>query len=65
MVSLRSLFVGAALIVAPVMAALSSDQLVERITDLTEKTKNFEAVMSTVNSANAPMIAAGQGPFPV
>ncbi len=65
MVSLRSLVAGAALIVAPVMAALSPAQLTEGLNKLTSQAQGLQSVAQSITIVNAPLIVIGQGPFPV
>ncbi len=65
MVSLRSLIVGAALLVAPVIAAATPQQIADGIKLITEKSKALQAPAQSITIVNAPLIAIGQGPFPV
>jgi hypothetical protein len=65
MVSLRSLVTGVALIAAPVMAALSPAELVERINALTKKSQALQAPVQSITIVSAPLIALGRGPLPV
>ncbi|KAH6849620.1 hypothetical protein B0I37DRAFT_352199 [Chaetomium sp. MPI-CAGE-AT-0009] len=64
MVSLRSLVAGVALIAAPVMAALSPAELVERINELTKKSQALHAPVDSITIVNAPLVAVGRGPLP-
>lgn len=65
MVSLRSLVTGVALIAAPVMAALSPTELVDRINELTQKSQALKGPVQSISVANAPLMAIGKGPLPV
>jgi hypothetical protein len=65
MVSLRSLITAAALIAAPVMAALSPQQINEGLGRLTQKVQDLQEPASSITIVNAPLIVIGQGPFPV
>ncbi len=66
MVSLRSLVTGAAaLMAAPIMAALTPTQLSDGINQLTNKFQALQTVAQSITIINAPLIVIGQGPFPV
>ncbi|KAK4141745.1 uncharacterized protein C8A04DRAFT_30586 [Dichotomopilus funicola] len=64
MVSFRSLFAGAAILAAPIMAALSPEQIAAGINSITEKTQALQAPAQSITLVNAPLIIIGQGPFP-
>ncbi|KAL2139658.1 hypothetical protein VTI28DRAFT_4883 [Corynascus sepedonium] len=64
MVSFRSLAAGVALIAAPVMAALSSTELVERINDLTGKVQAVQTPVQSLTVVSAPLVVLGRGPLP-
>lgn len=65
MVSLRSLIGAAALMAAPVMAALSPTQLTDGLKKLTTMAQDLQAPAQAITIVNAPLIIIGQGPFPV
>jgi hypothetical protein len=65
MVSLRSLVAGAALIAAPVMAALTPTQLTTSLDSLKQLALDLQGPASQITIINAPLIIIGQGPFPV
>lgn len=65
MVSLRSLITSAALIAAPVMAALTPMQLSDGINMVTKQSRDLQPVAQSITLVNAPLIVLGQGPFPV
>ena len=66
MVSLRSLVTGAAaLMAAPIMAALTPTQLSDGINQLTTKSQALQAIAQSITIVNAPLLIIGQGPFPV
>jgi hypothetical protein len=65
MVSLRSLIVGAALLVAPVIAAVTPAQIADGIKSITDKSRALQAPAQSITILNAPLIVIGQGPFPV
>lgn len=65
MVSLRSLVAGAALMAAPIMAALTPAQIVDGTNSLTEKSRALLGPAESINLVNSPLIVIGQGPFPV
>ena len=65
MVSLRSLVVGAAVIVAPVLAALAPSQIADGLNALSKQAQDLQPVAQSITLINAPLIIIGQGPFPV
>jgi hypothetical protein len=65
MVSLRSLVAGAALIAAPVMAALTPTQLTSGLDSLKKLALDLQGPASQITVINAPLIIIGQGPLPV
>jgi hypothetical protein len=65
MVSLRSLIAAAALIAAPVMAAVTPTQLTDGIKKVTMQSQMLQADAQSITILNAPLIIIGQGPFPV
>ncbi|KAH6626483.1 hypothetical protein B0J18DRAFT_424929 [Chaetomium sp. MPI-SDFR-AT-0129] len=65
MVSLRSVFAGAVLLAAPIMAALSATQLADGLNTLTNKLEGIKPDVERITIVNAPLITLGQGPFPV
>ena len=65
MVSLRSLVVGAAFIVAPVLAALTPSQIADGLKALSQQAVDLQPVAQSITIINAPLIIIGQGPFPV
>ncbi len=65
MVSLRSLVIGAALIAAPVLAALTPTQIADSLSALTKQAQDLQPVAQSITIVNAPLIVIGQGPFPV
>lgn len=65
MVSLRSLVAGAALIAAPVMAALTTTQLTSGLDSLKKQALDLQGPASELTIVNAPLIVIGQGPLPV
>jgi hypothetical protein len=65
MVSLRSLIAAAALIAAPVMAAVTPTQLTDGIKKVTMQSQMLQADAQSITIINAPLIIIGQGPFPV
>ncbi|KAK3896693.1 hypothetical protein C8A05DRAFT_20386 [Staphylotrichum tortipilum] len=64
MVSLRSLVAGAALIAAPVMAALTPTQLTSGLDSLKKLALALQEPASQITIVSAPLIIIGQGPFP-
>ncbi|KAK4244525.1 hypothetical protein C7999DRAFT_35132 [Corynascus novoguineensis] len=64
MVSFRSLVAGVALIAAPVMAAISSTELVERINDLAGKVQAVQIPVQSMTVVSAPLVVLGRGPLP-
>ncbi|KAK4124672.1 UVI-1 [Parathielavia appendiculata] len=64
MVSLRSLVTVAAFIAAPVMAALTPQQIADGIRKLTGESQALQATAQSITIVNAPLIVIGQGPFP-
>ena len=66
MVSLRFLVTGAAaLMAAPVMAALSPSEVVTSLEQLTDKFQDLQPVAESITPVNAPLITLGEGPYPV
>ncbi len=61
MVSLRSLVAGAALIAAPVMAALTATQLVSGLDSLKQQALALQRPASEITIVNAPLVIIGQG----
>ncbi len=65
MVSLRSLVVGAAFVVAPVLAALAPSEIADGLSSLTKQAQDLQPVAKSITIVNGPLIIIGQGPFPV
>lgn len=65
MISLRSFIAGAAVLAAPVMAAVSVAQVSDGLNKMTQKSLDLKPVADSISLANAPLIVLGQGPFPV
>jgi hypothetical protein len=65
MVSLRSLVAGAALMAAPIMAALTPAQIADGLKSLTVKSQALQGPAQSITIVNAPLIIIGQGPLPV
>ncbi|KAH6624010.1 hypothetical protein B0J18DRAFT_427058 [Chaetomium sp. MPI-SDFR-AT-0129] len=64
MISLRSLIAGAAVLAAPVMAALSATQVTDGLNKVTQKSLELQPVADSITVVNAPLFVIGQGPFP-
>lgn len=65
MFSLAKLFAVALAATTVVTAATTPQQVVEGFRLLTQKAQALEPVANSINIINAPLIAIGQGPFPV
>ncbi|KAK4445115.1 hypothetical protein QBC34DRAFT_413566 [Podospora aff. communis PSN243] len=64
MVSLRTLAVSAVAFAAPLVSALTADQIVTNIRSLTSKSQALQAPAQSITILNGPLIVIGQGPFP-
>jgi hypothetical protein len=64
MVSLRALAVSAVAFTAPLVSALTADQIVSNIQSLTTKSQALQAPAQSITILNGPLIVIGQGPFP-
>jgi hypothetical protein len=65
MVSLRSLVICAALVAAPVLAALTPSQIYDSFNKLSEQALALQGPAAEISIVNAPLIVTGRGPFPV
>lgn len=45
--------------------ALTATQIAENINTLTSKSKDLQEPANSLNTVNGPLLAVGQGPFPV
>jgi hypothetical protein len=64
MVSLRKIFVGAAMAM-PVIAQITPAQVVSNIQLITAKSQAIQAPAQSITIINGPLIVIGLGPFPV
>ncbi|KAK3905541.1 hypothetical protein C8A05DRAFT_30604 [Staphylotrichum tortipilum] len=64
MVSLRSFVAGVALVMAPVVTAITASEVAKGIDDLTKLSLDLQRPANSITIINAPLLVIGQGPFP-
>jgi hypothetical protein len=62
---IASTFVATLALASPTIAALTADQIVGGISDLTTKVKALTAISLELTRSNAPLVQSGKGPFEV
>lgn len=65
MVSLRFLTASAISAAAPLVLALTAQEIVGNINELTTLSQALQAPAQSITVLNGPLILIGQGPFPV
>lgn len=65
MFSLRSLVAGAILMAAPVLAAVTPQQIADSLKSITKQARELHAPAQSITNVNAPLIIIRQGPLPV
>jgi len=65
MVSLRFLTASAISVAAPLVLALTAQEIVGNINELTTLSQALQAPAQSITILNGPLILIGQGPFPV
>ncbi|KAL6704378.1 hypothetical protein ACN47E_008230 [Coniothyrium glycines] len=64
MVAIRNLFTAALALATPIAAALSPEQMVTNIKEVTRKSQALQGPAQSITIVNGPLIIVGQGPFP-
>ncbi|KAL2194704.1 UVI-1 [Corynascus similis CBS 632.67] len=64
MFSLRSLVAGAILMAAPVLAAVTPQQIADSLKSITKQARELQAPAQSITNVNAPLIIIRQGPLP-
>lgn len=65
MVSVRNILAAVVAIAIPAIVQATPAQIVQKLKQMTEKTQTLQGPATSLDLVNGPLIAVGEGPFPV